>query len=265
MFTKISAIVSVFNAGDFLPHKVESLLGQTICSPDDDNRVEIILVDANGGYSDDTWQLEEYARTLPRVKVITLPHRVGVYHAWNIGIQCATGDYVVNSNVDDPVLPDAYESMANVLDRGADVVYGNWWATTSKLPTIDDWQPYLAQPGDYPLGQSHYANHPVSASRLADFCHWSCGVMWRRDLHERIGWFDPSFSICGDYDMWCRMMLSGAKVVALPQTLGWFYFSPEQSNISFSNGEQFGNEVRRVRLNWADKLREMDSEDIGAK
>jgi hypothetical protein len=53
-------------------------------------------------------------------------------------------------------------------------------------------------------------------------------------------------------------MLAGAKVVALPQTLGWFYFSPEGSNISFSNGEQFGNEVRRIRLNWADKLREMD-------
>jgi GT2 family glycosyltransferase len=200
-----------------------------------------------------------------KISVINLPHRVGVYHAWNIGIQAATGDYVVNSNVDDPLLPDAYEYMANELDRGGDVVYGNWWATTSKLPTVDSWQPYLAQPGDYPLGQSHYANYPVSASRLADVCHWSCGVMWRRDLHERVGWFDPSFSICGDYDMWCRMMLAGAKVVALPKTLGWFYFSPEGSNISFSNGEQFSNEVRRIRLNWADKLREMDSANISTE
>ena len=255
MFTKISVIVSVFNAGDFLEHKLNSLFSQTV----GDDRLEIILINADSPNPDDTWKLDTFAKTFSDcVKVINLPYRVGVYHAWNIGIQAATGDYVVNSNVDDPLLPDAYESMSNELDRGADVVYGNWWATNSKLPTVDDWTPYLDQPGDYPMGQSHYGNYPVSASRLADYCHWSCGVMWRRNLHERIGWFDPSFSICGDYDMWCRMMLAGCKVVALPQTLGWFYFSPDQSNISFSNGDQFGNEVRRIRLNWADKLRELD-------
>lgn len=255
MFTKISAIVSVFNAGEFLDHKMESLLSQTIC---DNNRLEVILVDANSPDLNDKYLLDGLNRLEASVKVINLPHRVGVYHAWNIGIQAATGDYIANSNVDDPLLPDAYEVMAGELDRGADVVYGNWWATTTKLPTADSWQPYLLQPGDYPLGQSHYANLPVSAARLADSCHWSCGVMWRRNLHERIGWFDPSFSICGDYDMWCRMMLDGCKVVALPQTLGWFYFSEQQSNISFSNGEQFGNEVRRIRLNHGDKLREME-------
>ena len=260
MFTKISAIVSVFNAGEFLPRKMDSLLAQTIY-PDISHpeRLEVIFVNANSPDPRDREKLEEYTEAFSWVKVINLPHRVGVYHAWNIGIQAATGDYIVNSNVDDPLLPDAYETMANELDRGADVVYGNWWATTSKLPTVDDWEPYLLQGNDYPLGQSHYGNFPVSAARLADYCHWSCGVMWRRSLHERVGWFDPSFSICGDYDMWCRMMLAGAQVVALPQTLGWFYFSPEQSNISFSNGEQFSNEVRRIRLNWGDRLRELDS------
>lgn len=260
MFTKISAIVSVFNAGDFLTHKMDSLLAQTIV---DNDRLEIILVNPDSPIEDDWYIGLQYAKLHPGIiKHISLPHRVGVYHAWNIGIQAATGDYIVNSNVDDPLLPDAYEIMAYELDRGADVVYGNWWATISKLPTIDDWQPYLLQSEDYPLGQSHYGNFPVSASRLADYCHWSCGVMWRKQLHDKVGWFDPSFSICGDYDMWCRMMLAGAKVVALPQTLGWFYFSPDQSNISFSNGEQFGNEVRRVRLNWAHKLRELDDEQI---
>jgi len=257
MFTKISAIVSVFNAGDFLPHKIDSLLAQSIT---DNNRLEIILVDANSPNDKGWCESLRFSKLYPDiVKVLICPYRVGVYHAWNIGIQAATGDYIVNSNVDDPLLPDAYEAMAGELDRGADVVYGNWWATTTKLPTVDNWQPYLWQGDDYPLGQSHYANFPVSASRLADACHWSCGVMWRRNLHDTIGWFDPSFSICGDYDMWCRMMLAGAKVVSLPQTLGWFYFSPDQSNISFSNGDQFGNEVRRIRLNWADKLRAMDN------
>jgi glycosyltransferase involved in cell wall biosynthesis len=258
MFTKISAIVNVFNAGDFLPHKMESLLAQTICK---DDRLEIILVNPDSPNKDDEWRIHDYEREYPDiVKPVHLPHRVGVYHAWNIGIQAATGDYIVNSNVDDPLLPDAYESMATELDRGADVVYGNWYATTSKLPTVDDWEPYLAQGNDYPLGTSHYANHPVSAARLADACHWSCGVMWRKSLHETIGWFDPAFSICGDYDMWCRMMLSGAQVVALPQTLGWFYFSVDQSNVSFSNGQQFAQEVNRVRLCWSDKLRGMEDE-----
>jgi glycosyltransferase involved in cell wall biosynthesis len=257
MFTKISAIVSVFNAGEFLPHKMKSLLSQSIMA---DDRLEIVFINANSPNQDDHVLLSQYAKDYPFVTVVNMPHRIGVYHAWNIGIQMATGDYVVNSNVDDPVLPDAYEAMALELDRGNDVVYGNWYATTSRAPLVDDWQPYLAQPNDYPLGVSHYGNHPVSAARLADFCHWSCGVMWRRSLHNNIGWFDPSFSICGDYDMWCRMMLAGCDVVALPCVLGWFYFSPEGSNISFSNGEQFGNEVRRIRLMYSDRLRGMDDD-----
>jgi GT2 family glycosyltransferase len=256
MFTKISAIVNVFNAGDFLPHKMESLLAQTIC---EDGRLEIILVNPNSPNQDDHTRIHQYCETYPFVKGVHLPHRIGVYHAWNIGIQAATGDYVVNSNVDDPLLPAAYESMALELDRGADVVYGNWYATTSKTPAGNDWQPYLKQPNDYPMGCSHYANHSVSAARLAEVCHWSCGVMWRKVLHQEIGWFDPSFSICGDYDMWCRMMLGGANIVALPQPLGWFYFSDDQSNVSFSNGQHFAYEVNRVRLAYGDELRRMEA------
>ena len=257
MFSKVSAVVNVFNAESFITHKMKSLLSQTI---NKNQRLEIILVTVPS--TDDTLEMVRHYATIAGnvVKPVYLPHRVGVYHAWNIGIQVATGDYIVNSNVDDPLLPDAYETMANELDRGADVVYGNWWATTSKNPTVDDWEPYLLQPNDYPLGQSHYGNHLPSPARLADVCHWSCGVMWRKVLHQKVGWFDPSFSICGDYDMWCRMMLSGAKVVALPKTLGWFYFSPDQTNVSFANGDQFSNEVRRVRGMWGDKLREMDDE-----
>jgi GT2 family glycosyltransferase len=253
MFTKVSAIVNVFNAGEFLDHKLDSLIQTTLPF----NRLEIVLVHTNSPNKQDIIDVREFAGYFKNVVVVEFPHRVGVYHAWNLGIQAATGDYIVNSNVDDPVLPDAYEAMANELDRGGDIVYGNWWATTTKNPTEDNWEPYLDQPGDYPLGQSHYANYPVSAERLAHGCHWSCGVMWRKSLHNKVGWFDPSFSICGDYDMWCRMMLSGAKVIALPQTLGWFYFSPDQSNVSFANGDQFGNEVRRIRMMWGRQLMEM--------
>ena len=44
MYSKVSAVVSVFNAGDFLPHKMDSLLAQTMVK---DDRLEIVFVNAN--------------------------------------------------------------------------------------------------------------------------------------------------------------------------------------------------------------------------
>jgi len=220
-------------------------------------RLEIIWVDC-GSTAEERAHIDQTAREHPALKVIHAPYRLGLYQAWNVGIHFAAGDYIVNSNVDDITVPEAYEVLASALNNGADVAYGNWWASITVAPMLDHWQPWLGQPDAYPAGTSPYGNFPVSPARLAEYCHWSCGVMWRKALHERVGYFDPSFGICGDYDMWCRMVLGGAVVEAVPYYLGWFHFSPEGGNISFANEEQFAYEWRRVQTQWGDKLRAME-------
>lgn len=247
--TDVAAIVSVYNCIDLLG-KFQNLLATTLAQQE---RLEIVVVDAKSPNLKDNaaigWLVEEY----PHVTCLLYGFRVPVYAAWNAGIQAAKSPLVVNSNSDDWVTSTAYEEMMFAI-RGADVVYGNWCCVTE---IGNPKAPYYAQMDFYPGGTAHYANYPFSPSRLADYCHWSVGVMWRKRLHDESGWFDPSFSICGDYDMWCRFTLGGARVVPLPEYLGLWYFDPGGGNISFGDRGQFEYEIRRIRLTHYEQLKAM--------
>jgi len=249
--TNVSAIISAYNCPN-LKLKADNLLATTLAKQE---RLEIVIVDSASPNPNDgrvmRWLLNEY----PHTRVIVSAARIPVYQAWNIGIQAATSEWIVNSNADDMVTKTAYEDML-IAGANADVVYANWRCVT-EINNPDS--PYLEQVEFYPAGTSPYANWEFSPSRLAAFCHWSCGVMWRKVLHQKVGWFDPSFSICGDYDMWCRFTLAGARVKALPIYVGYWHFDPSRSNISFSDPAQFDYEVRRIKLKYAQRLMEMSN------
>jgi glycosyltransferase involved in cell wall biosynthesis len=245
--TDLTVFTSVFNCGT-LDSKLENLKQTSLAQQE---RLEIVLVNCSQNPKDSR-DIDVFGADYAHVRVLTLPHRVPVYVAWNMGIQLARSVWVVNSNADDYVLPYAFEDMLHA-GVGADVVYGNWYCTTEQGENV----PYLEQVDFYPAGLSPYGNFPFSPTRLAEYCHWSCGVMWREDLHNHVGYFDPSFSICGDYDMWCRFVLGGARVVSLPTYLGYWFFDPQRGNISFADGDQFAYEVRRVKMAYHRQLMAM--------
>ncbi len=254
----VSAIVSVYKAGDMLLPKLRNLAAQTLTGC---NRLEVVIIICSSpGHPDydvlNAW-IDDHSPD--HWKVWSSAYRIPIYEAWNWGIEKASSDLIVNSNVDDLCRPNAYELMAQTMlrDGGYDVVYGCWQCVTNFPANSVDKTPWLQQGDFYPMGTSPYGYLPADGKRLADYCHWSCGVMWRKTLHEKIGLFDPSFSICGDYDMWCRMMLAGARAYALPYTLGYWYFDPSGSNASFANAEQFNFENRRVHVAHDERLRGM--------
>lgn len=71
-----------------------------------------------------------------------------------------------------------------------------------------------------------------AATRRFDFPDYSLGnllcntyfgphPLWRREVHEQVGFFDPSFVIAGDYDFWIREA-QHCGAVHLRETLGLF-------------------------------------------
>lgn len=108
--TKVSIIVPVYNAEQYLQECVESILHQTLSS------IELILVD-DGSTDSSPALCDQYAAQDHRVKVIHKQNGRAA-SARNAGLRVASGEYVAFVDADDWVSPDMYEKM---LQTNADV------------------------------------------------------------------------------------------------------------------------------------------------
>ncbi|WP_278582648.1 glycosyltransferase family 2 protein, partial [Prevotella denticola] len=91
---KISVLVAVYNTAEYLPQCLDSLLNQTL------KDVEVVCVD-DASTDDSLDILHQYAARDTRLKVIALDENRGQAHARNIGLSCATGDYIGFVDSDD--------------------------------------------------------------------------------------------------------------------------------------------------------------------
>lgn len=111
---KISVIVPVWNAHDYLERCVDSILGQTYTN------IELLLVD--DGSSDDSFAIcERYAKQDNRVRVFRKENG-GQASARNYALDRATGDFIGFVDNDDWIFPTMYERLHQlIVNCGADV------------------------------------------------------------------------------------------------------------------------------------------------
>ena len=105
---KISVLVAVYNTAEYLPHCLDSLLNQTL------KDVEVVCVD-DASTDDSLDILHQYAARDTRLRVIALDENRGQAHARNIGLSCATGDYIGFVDSDDWLGPDALERVCEAF------------------------------------------------------------------------------------------------------------------------------------------------------
>lgn len=117
---KVSIIVPVFNARDFIIPCVESLISQTI----DD--IEILLVDDHGT-DDSIAAVRNYLEANPVRKpflFLETPVNSGPGAARNLGIEAATGEYVAFVDSDDWIEREFCESIYKAASRkDADIAF----------------------------------------------------------------------------------------------------------------------------------------------
>jgi glycosyltransferase involved in cell wall biosynthesis len=112
---KISVIIPVYQAEEFLAKCVDSVLAQT------EHDLEVILID--DGSTDCSANIcDEYSARDDRVRVIHKDN-AGVSAARNTGIAEANGDYIGFVDSDDWIEPNMYERLlAEANKSGADIV-----------------------------------------------------------------------------------------------------------------------------------------------
>lgn len=132
----ISVIVPVYNVEKYIKQSIESILNQTY------NKLEIILVD--DGSKDSSGNIcDEYSKMDNRIKVIHKENG-GLSSARNVGLDIATGKYIMFLDSDDYFENNSCEVLYNEIEkRDADYVIGNYIHVTHNgvkwdKPVFDD-------------------------------------------------------------------------------------------------------------------------------
>ena len=234
----VSALVSVYNCERFIAGCLDDLQRQTVA-----DQVEIVVVNT-GSEQDEKKIIRKYQERFDNIVYIETKNRETIYKAWNIGIAAAAGKYITNANADDRHREDAFEKMVQVLesDPSIDLVYSDTLVTERENDRMETCRPV----GSY--NQLGYVNR---ASLLLHGCYIGPQPMWRRDVHDRHGFFDEEFTVAGDYEFWCRMAQQHS-FKHLPEFLGLYYHNPE--GIVNRDEGRSGQESRMVKQKYKGNL-----------
>ena len=207
---KVTAIVSTYASEGFITECLDDLVGQTIF-----DQMEIVIVDSGSPEAEKDIILE-YQQRFPNITYLRT-QRETVYAAWNRGIRLARGTYITPFSTNDRLKKDAYEILANTLDSQQDVVlvYGDTYLTRLPHETFE----FHTRCGQWRWPEYSFED-------LLHNCRVGPHPMWRRNVHETIGYFDEQYKAIGDQEFWLRMG-EQFNLMHIPEVTGLYWVSPE--------------------------------------
>lgn len=227
----VSAIVSVYNSERFIRGCLEDLVAQTLYRR---GELEIVVVNTGSPQNEDPI-IREFVKKNRNIKYIKTEQRETVYQAWNRGIKAAEGEYITNANTDDRHRVDALEIMASQLDKSCDIVlvYANSYITGKANDTFNSHRPKLA------LVYPQY-----DRNTLLKWCCIGPQPMWRRSLHDELGFFDERYKVAGDYEFWLRIS-EKYQFKHIDDYLGLFYKAND--NLEFQDMDRSHQETFEIQ------------------
>lgn len=187
---KVTALVSTYASEDFIAQCLQNLEDQTLAAS-----LEILVVDAASPQSEGKI-ISEFQKKYSNIRYIRTAERISVYEAWNLAIREAKGQYVISASTNDQLAPNALEVMAGFLDQNSDIalVYGDSYLTETPH---ENFQKH-SRTGVFQWPDYTYEN-------LLQACQVGPHPMWRKKVHESVGYFDESYVACSDQDFWLRL------------------------------------------------------------
>ncbi|MTF39947.1 glycosyltransferase [Cyanobacterium aponinum] len=212
---KVSVIVSLYNAAPKLPLFLWVLAQQTLAKTGD---MEVILMDS--GSPD-----EEYQVFLALADELKLPivyfrshQRETIQKAWNRAILEVRSHYITFLGVDETIIPECLEVLAEELDKDEETD----WVIAHSLVTEVDLQGNHFQ--DIML--YNRANYDQNLEYL-ETCYLSLvGGLYRKNIHDRYGYYDPTYRGAGDTEFKNRV-LPHIKTKMVNRVLGLFWNYPD--------------------------------------
>ncbi|WP_263357920.1 glycosyltransferase family 2 protein [Acidicapsa ligni] len=209
----VSVIIPTYNRATYIRECIDSVLNQT------HPRLEVIVVD-DGSTDDTATVLREYGN---RIRFLTQKN-AGPAIARNRGIALATGDIIAFLDSDDQWLPTKLERQVQSLEAAGPevtcslcnctVLYANGNKTSTF--TLADTMPSCA---------TGIWLNPVEVL-LNRFVMFNQAVAIRREVLERVGYFDESLRFGEDYELPFRLALEGPWTIIQDELVIYHEASP---------------------------------------
>ena len=183
----ISVVVPAHNAQKYIGSAIESVLSQTF------KKFELIVI--NDASTDNTLGIiKSFSKKDPRVKIINNDTRLNIADSLNKGINIAQSNIIARMDSDDISLPNRLElqyklinSSKNIAVVGSDIVIINSVGNEIGLRK-------------YPESSGELKN---CLFKYSPFAHPV--VMFRKDVFEEVGGYNPKYSPTEDLDLWFRL------------------------------------------------------------
>ncbi len=218
----VSILMPVYKTSQYLREAVDSILSQTFtdfelivlndCSPD--NAEDILDVFADPRL---VWYLGE--------------ENVGLANVLNVGLQMARGKYVARMDSDDLSTPNRLEVQVDYLERH---------------PEIDlcscGMELFGAKDGKW-VRESDPDRVKISALFFSPILHASS--VWRKESFDRKNLhFEQEMVPAEDYDLWCRALTKGLRMVNLPDCMYLYRIHANQATENSARTSRKEVEVR---------------------
>ncbi|MGD0451892.1 MAG: glycosyltransferase [Candidatus Bathyarchaeia archaeon] len=185
---EVSVIIPTYQSRKFVEAAIDSVLTQTYTN------YEIIIVD--GGSTDGTLEiLHSYGKN---VKILRQTGK-GIANARNTGLLASQGKYVAFLDSDDLWLPDKLEIQIKLFDKMPEdvgLIYSDtlpFFERYKKLNLDSAFQKHMPRRGK------------VLSYLLRDNFIPTSTVIVRKSCFDKVGFFDESFLLSEDYDLWLRI------------------------------------------------------------
>ena len=199
---RVTVIIPTYNRASMVPRAIRSVLDQTISD------LELIVVE--DASPDNTAEVVSRIED-PRLRLVRLAKNGGDWHARNVAIAQARGEWVAFLDDDNEWLPDKLERQFARIEQGPerDAAVIN---CRFQLVTEDGPQPVRGT-GQRPEGD--VLDLALGAKQvIIPSAH-----MVKRSALLAVGGFEESLVGLGDYDLWVRLALAGYRFASAPEVL----------------------------------------------
>jgi hypothetical protein len=184
----VSIIIPSHNYGRYLGEAIESAINQTV-------PCEVIVVDDCS--TDDS--LEIAIRYRRQVKIIQNKTNLGVAVSRNIGIQAATGDFIVCLDADDRMYPNFVEKHLSAFRTNEDAI------AYAAINLIDEF-------GNH-VNQTWFHRDAVPQLQTMGKNQIPSCCMFRKVWWKKAGMYDGKFSPAEDANLWLKIFGLGGQAV----------------------------------------------------
>lgn len=193
---KLSVVLPVYNAGNYLKNAIDSILNQTFTD------FEVLII--NDKSTDNSKQIIiDYIKNDTRIHFIDNPKNMGPAATRNIGLELSKGEFIALMDADDIANPTRFEKQLAIFNEHPEIgVCASWFTIFGK--------------------KNEVIKHPIlhkniKIEMLKGCCVGNPTAMIRKNSLQNIR-YNPTYNCSEDYDLWSRL-ITKTQFYTIPESL----------------------------------------------